>query len=150
MSESNQGTCKCCHLEIYRIGESWHLKSATEHQGQGAVPCKGLDYAGGHEPAEPSPAEPFSKGYKHRNGKPVSDACGDGKHSECTQHFTKCHCTVRGGHNTMHAYLNAPIPPVSASSAVAAAKESIAMYTPETPVSASSGQEPKRSKKCSV
>lgn len=47
---------------------------------------------------------PFSKGYKHRNGRPVSDACGDGRHSECNQDLTKCACTYRGDHTTMHAY----------------------------------------------
>lgn len=53
---------------------------------------------------EPSSENPFSKGYKHRNGRPVSDACGDGRHSECDQDFTKCACTFRGDHTTMHAY----------------------------------------------
>jgi hypothetical protein len=47
----------------------------------------------------------FSKGYKHRNGRPVSDACGDGEHAKCTQDLTKCNCTVRSGHTTMHAYM---------------------------------------------
>jgi hypothetical protein len=51
----------------------------------------------------PTP-DPFSKGYKHREGNPVSDACGDGKHSKCTQNYTKCHCTSRGGHTVPHAY----------------------------------------------
>lgn len=55
------------------------------------------------------PPNPFSKGYKHRHGESVSDACGDNKHSECTQDYTKCHCTVRGGHTTPHAYMNIPI-----------------------------------------
>jgi hypothetical protein len=50
------------------------------------------------------PTDQFSKGYKHRNGRPVSDACGDGKHAECTETLDKCNCTVRGGHTTMHAY----------------------------------------------
>lgn len=53
------------------------------------------------------PVDPFSKGYKHRDGDPVSDACGDGKHAECAQDFTKCGCTFRSGHTTMHAYCNA-------------------------------------------
>lgn len=52
---------------------------------------------------------PFSKGYNHRNGKPVSDACGDGRHSECTETYMACHCTYRGGHKTPHAYLNTPV-----------------------------------------
>lgn len=54
--------------------------------------------------AEVTKVNPFSKGYKHRHGEPVSDACGDGRHSECDQDLTKCHCTFRGGHTTMHAY----------------------------------------------
>lgn len=58
---------------------------------------------------KPPATDPFSKGYKHRNGGPVSDACGDGKHSECAQDFSKCNCTVRGGHATPHAYMNSPV-----------------------------------------
>jgi predicted RNase H-like HicB family nuclease len=56
--------------------------------------------------SEPASPNPFSKGYKHREGKPVSDACGEGRHAECTQDLTKCHCTFRTGHTVLHAYMN--------------------------------------------
>ena len=45
------------------------------------------------------------KNYKHRHGEPVSDACGDGRHEECDETFTTCHCTFRGLHVTPHAYV---------------------------------------------
>lgn len=54
----------------------------------------------------------FSKGYTHRHGKPVSDACGDDQHEKCDQDLTKCHCTYRGFHTTMHAYANFHTPHV--------------------------------------
>lgn len=59
--------------------------------------------------ARGEPVNPFSKGYKHRHGEPVSDACGDNKHAECTQDLTKCHCTFRSGHTVMHAYMSVPV-----------------------------------------
>lgn len=64
------------------------------------------------EKPEP-PNNPFSKGYEHRHGEPVSDACGDGKHGECTQDHTKCHCTYRSGHMVTHAYMYPPTAPSS-------------------------------------
>jgi hypothetical protein len=52
------------------------------------------------------------KGYKHRDGSPVSDACGDGKHEDCTEAYDTCGCTYRGLHTTAHAYLSYPtLPP---------------------------------------
>jgi hypothetical protein len=63
-----------------------------------ATPAKDIP---GEVRSEASPADPFSKGYKHRHGEPVSDACGDGRHSECTQDLTKCHCTYRTGHTVI-------------------------------------------------
>lgn len=51
-------------------------------------------------------ADPFFKGYKHHEGGAVSDACGDGRHSECWQSWPKCNCSSRGGHNVLHKYLN--------------------------------------------
>lgn len=58
------------------------------------------------KPADPAPPNPFSKRYKHREGGPVSDACGEGRHAECTQDYTKCNCTYRGSHVTPHKYLS--------------------------------------------
>lgn len=77
--------------------------------------CYSLRYIRKYPDPQPTPpaAGPFSKGYKHRHGQPVSDACGDGKHAECTQDFTKCNCTVRGGHTSPHAYMNFPPPPAA-------------------------------------
>lgn len=57
-------------------------------------------------PSKSAERPPFSKGYKHRDGNPVSDACGEGRHGECTQDLTKCGCTFRGLHKTMHAYMS--------------------------------------------
>lgn len=49
-------------------------------------------------------ANPFSKGYTHsRTGRPVSDACGEGRHSECTETWDKCACT-HGAESTRCAY----------------------------------------------
>lgn len=63
------------------------------------------------ENGEPVSPSPFSKGYKTRYNKPVSDACGDERHFECTQTFDKCHCKFRGGHTVMHAYMDVPVSP---------------------------------------
>jgi hypothetical protein len=78
-------------------------RCSMEAIAEAAYQLAGCDEAGYAAPATP---DPFSKGYKHRHGEPVSDACGDGKHAECTQDLTKCHCTYRSGHTTMHAYMN--------------------------------------------
>jgi len=47
--------------------------------------------------------------YTNRHGDPCSQACYEGRHSECTDDYIKCHCTFRGEHKTPHAYANTPV-----------------------------------------
>lgn len=56
--------------------------------------------------AAQSPTEPK---YTNRHGDPCSQACGEGRHQDCTETYQTCHCTYRGLHKTMHAYLSSPV-----------------------------------------
>lgn len=67
-----------------------------------------------------APAEGHAKGYKHRDGSPVSDACGDGKHEECNEDYSTCGCTYRGPHkNKFHRYMSLPVVEAATTSAPA-------------------------------
>lgn len=42
--------------------------------------------------------------YTNRHGERCSEACGQGRHSECTETLATCNCTYRGLHKTTHRY----------------------------------------------
>lgn len=62
-------------------------------------------------------AGPEPQTYTNRHGEPCSEACGQGRHAECTETMATCNCTYRGLHKTMHRYLTIPPPAESAAGA---------------------------------
>jgi hypothetical protein len=48
--------------------------------------------------------------YTNRHGERCSEACGQGRHDECTETLATCNCTYRGLHKTLHRYATIPIP----------------------------------------
>ncbi len=55
--------------------------------------------------------KPVSEDFTNRHGERCSQACGEGRHADCTETMDTCNCTYRGLHKTMHRYLT--ISPVS-------------------------------------
>ena len=73
------------------------------------IECKNPTYDLDRERREqPAPGEPS---YTNRHGKPCSKACYEGRHEECTEDYSTCNCTYRGGHKTLHAYMSVPAQP---------------------------------------
>jgi hypothetical protein len=47
--------------------------------------------------------------HTNRHGERCSQACGEGRHAECTETLETCNCTYRGLHKIMRRYATVPV-----------------------------------------
>ena len=81
---SYAGFCETCGVLFYESDKLLH-----KHE----------PISGGASTGEQPPRQ-----YTNRHGERCSEACGQGRHAECTETFTTCNCTYRGLHKTLHRY----------------------------------------------